>query len=115
MAYESKQRKIYNQSFDTINQTISQLTADLGGVSTAKQALAPGQFDINFKKKINGEFISNRIQVKIKVTAQSDTTSQVAALAFPVDPVGQKLEFGVIGQPSKFVLDTFFGELDKKI
>ena len=112
MAYDVKHRKIYNHSAESISQSASEIIKILGGKESKKSNPAKGRLDANFNKKINGEFIGNRIQLQVKIASQTPEQCMVSAMSYPVDPVGQKLAFGVQGEPARFVMDTFFGELD---
>ena len=112
MAYEAKQRKTYNRSAEFISQSVSEIVTNLGGKESKKSNPAKGRLDANFNKKIKGEYINNRIQLQVKIAPQSPEQCLVSAISYPVDPVGQKLAFGVQGEPAKVVIDTFFGELD---
>ena len=112
MSYDAKLRKEYAHATDQLSISIEQLLTNLGGKPAKGKSLPHGQFDVNFNKKINGEFINNRIQLKVKVAPVNDRSCTVSAMAYPVDPVGQKLAFGVIGEPAKHVLDVMFSFLD---
>ena len=114
MAYEAKHRKSYNQSAERINQSLSEIITGLGGKEYTKSNPATGRLDANFNKKIKGEYMNNRIQLQTKIDSQSPDQCMVAAMAYPVDPVGQKLAFGVQGEPARVVIDAFFSELDTR-
>jgi hypothetical protein len=111
MAFEAKESKTLNLSETEVRQAISAVLERLGGKSTKKNNPAQGYFETIFNKKIQGEYMNNRIQLEIKVVAQAQEQSVVSSLAYPVDPVGQKLMFGVRGKPARLVLDKFFAEL----
>lgn len=112
MAFEAKATKSLNLSEAAARQAVSAAMEGLGGKTTKKNKPAEGYFESNFNKKIKGEYMNNRVQLEIKVVAQSPEQSAVSALAYPVDPVGQKLMFGVRGKPARLVLDKFFAELE---
>ena len=114
MAYEAKQRKTYNQSAEFISQSVSDIITSLDGKESKKSNPAKGRLDANFNKKIKGEPINNRVQLQVKVDSQSPEQCMVSAMAYPVDPLGNKLGFGVQGDPARVVIDAFFGELDTK-
>ena len=115
MAYEAKRRKTYNHSAEFISHSVSEIIQSLGGKESKKSNPSKGRLDANFNKKIKGEFIGNRVQLQVKIDSQSPEQCRVSALSYPVDPVGQKLAFGVRGEPAKLVLDKFFSELDKQL
>ena len=112
MAYEAKKRKTYNHSAEFISQSVSEIITSLGGKESNKSNPAKGRIDANFNKKIKGEPMNNRVQLQVKIDPQSPEQCMVSAMSYPVDPVGQKLAFGVQGEPARVVIDAFFGELD---
>jgi len=112
MAYEAKHRKVYNHSAEFISQSASEIIKGLGGKESNKSNPTKGRLDANFNKKIKNEYINNRVQLQVKIDAQSPEQCMVSAMSYPVDPVGQKLGFGVRGEPARLVIDTFFAELD---
>ncbi len=114
MAYDAKHRKTYNHSAEFISQSLSEIITNLGGKESQKSNPAKGRLDANFNKKIKNEYINNRIQLQVKIDAQSPEQCMVSAISYPVDPVGQKLAFGVLGEPARVVIDAFFTELDTK-
>ena len=82
------------------------------GKKSKKSNPTKGRVDANFNKKIKGDYINNRVQLQVKIDAQSPEQCMVSAMSYPVDPVGQKLAFGVQGEPARVVIDVFFTELD---
>ncbi len=112
MAYEAKQTKTYSYAADEVIRSASMVIANLGGKASKKNDPAKGRLEANFNKKVKGQFMNNRVQLEIKIASQSPEQCTVSALSYPVDPVGQKLLFGVRGKPARRVIDTFFAELD---
>jgi hypothetical protein len=115
MPYEAKATKTYDQPIDDMIKSISEVFGRLGGKASKKNNPAQGYFETNFNKKIKGEYMVNRVQLEVKIDSQSADQCAVTAEAYPVDPVGQKLMFGVRGKPAGFVLDTFFTELEAQL
>ncbi len=62
-------------------------------------------------KKIDGKPLNNRGQLEVRVTSESPEQGEVSVEAYPVDPMGNKLAFGVRGQPGRDVLDAFLSAL----
>jgi len=115
MSYEAKQTKNYNQAADEITKSASTVLESLGGKASKKNKPEQGRLDVNFNKKLKGKFMNNRVQVQVQITAQSPEQCTIAAQAYPVDPVGMKLTFGVQGKPAHQVLEVFFSELESQI
>jgi hypothetical protein len=57
----------------------------------------------------------NRIQLQLQFAEAAPGQCTATAQVFPVDPVGQKLLFGVMGQPAKDVAAAFWAALDAKL
>jgi hypothetical protein len=115
MAYDVKQSKTYTQAADAVTNSAVAVIQTLGGVTTKKNKPDQGRLDANFNKKIKGEYMNNRVQLQVQIKAQSSQECVVSAEAYPVDPMGMKLTFGVKGKPAQQVLDVFFAELDNQI
>lgn len=115
MAYEANQTKTYNHSAAGVIQSAAGIIEQLGGKTSKKNDPAKGYLEANFNKKVKGEFINNRCQLEVKVQAQSEEQCAVSAQAYPVDPIGRKLTFGVRGKPAQKVIDAFFAELATQI
>lgn len=115
MPYEAKAAKTYSHPTDKTIQTVTGVIQTLGGKPSKKNDPALGRLEANFNKKIKGEYINNRLQLEVSVTAQSPEQALVSAEAYPVDPIGRKLMFGVLGKPAEQLIRTFFAELDTQI
>lgn len=112
MSYVVKETKIYNRAADEIIKSAEAAIAQLGGKPSKKNKPAEGRLDANFNKKVGGKPLNNRVQLEVKITSQSPEQCQVAIEAYPVDPIGNKLAFGVQGQPGQVVLDAFLSALE---
>ncbi len=116
MSYIVKESKSFSRPASDMIASTSQVLGGLGGKLSRKSKPKAGYFDITFNKKINDKgkkrYINNRVQLHVKIEADSAEQSQIAVEAYPVNPIGQKLMFGVRGQPARFVIDTFWAELE---
>lgn len=115
MSYEVNAKQDYNHPAGQLSETASELLVKLGGKPSDKSNPAKGQLDIVFNKKIKDRALPNRCQVRVKVVAQSGDNCTLMAKVFPVDPMGNKLTFGVRGDASQIVMDTFLTELGSEI
>lgn len=111
MSYVAKMRKSYNKPAAEIGRIVSTAVERLGGKESKKSNPVGGYLDANFNKKIGGKPINNRVQLEAKIKADSPEQSTMAVMAYPVDPLGNKLGFGVQGEPAQTVLDAFFNLL----
>jgi len=115
MAYDTKQSKSYNQPAEALIKSAAEVIKNLGGKETKKSNPAKGKLDANFNKKVGGDFVNNRVQLEVKVDSQSAEQSTLSVQAYPVDPVGMKLMFGVRGKPAHKVVAVFFNSLDAEL
>ncbi|MCK6629978.1 MAG: hypothetical protein L6R45_32985 [Anaerolineae bacterium] len=112
MAYDVKQVKTYQQPAQAMSQLAAAVVAKLGGKADKKSNPAAGHIEVTFNKQVKNQMLPNRIQLVVKLEAASPESSQLSVLAYPVDPVGNKLMFGVRGNAARTVVDTFLAELE---
>jgi len=102
-SYTEKFRKDYDRSADKMGQIITDSLSQLGGKFTDAHKPEAATFGANFNKKIGGRPFNNRVTVEIRVKPHGDSQCTVMMMAYPVDPLGNKLGFGVQGKPAKLV------------
>ena len=110
-SYTVTESKTYNQPADAIVKSAVDAISKLGGSQTKKSKPEAGRLDANFNKKIGSQPLNNRIQLEVNVTSQAADQCTVSIVAYPVDPVGQKLMFGVRGEPARAVVNAFLDGL----
>lgn len=115
MGYTVKETKSYNQPADAVIKVAAEVINQLDGKPTKKNKPENGRLDANFNKKVKDAPLNNRIQLEVSVTSQAPEQSTISVEAYPVDPVGNKLMFGVRGNPSRVVVDAFWGDLNQRI
>jgi hypothetical protein len=111
MSYDVNFKQSYNHSAETVIESAVKLLDELGGKLSANNNPAKGQLEATFNKKVKDQPLPNRCQLRIKVVSNAADSSNLMAKAFPVDPMGSKLTFGVRGNAAQVVVDTFFQEL----
>lgn len=75
---------------------------------------ARGHVEATFNKSVAGKAFLNRVHVVVQVTGEGADCA-LALEAFPVDPLGRKLLFGVLGDPARLVADAFAAQLDGRL
>jgi hypothetical protein len=115
MAYDINQAKTYNHSAQELSQAAAMVIARLGGKADKKSNPAAGQLMATFNKQVKNHMLPNRVQLVVKLEPVSPESSQVSVSAYPVDPLGNKLMFGVRGNATRTVVDHFFGELETQV
>jgi len=105
-SYTEKKRIEYPYAAAQMSAIIAATLRQLGGKESKNTNLSAGILGANFNKKIGKTPFNNRVQVDIRIQPQTDHSCVVLMKAYPVDPVGNKLAFGVQGEPAKMVADT---------
>jgi hypothetical protein len=111
MPFTVKETRVYSQPADKIYQAALKAVAGLQGKTLAEDAAAgiiTGQFD----KTIHGKVLGDRSQMLISVSAAEDGQSSVAIEAYPINPVGQKLQFGARKGVVPTVVGWFWAHLE---
>ncbi|RME96807.1 MAG: hypothetical protein D6768_21080 [Chloroflexi bacterium] len=111
MSYDVNTKQEYNAPAPAVSQSASQILESLGGKLSKMNNPAKGQLEATFNKKISGKPLPNRCQVRVKVVPKSAESCAVMTKTFPVDPLGNKLSFGVRGDAAQVVSDTFLEAL----
>lgn len=114
MSYDVNAKKSFNHPADRLSATASDVLVKLGGKPSANSSPAKGQIEVTFNKKVKDRALVNRCQVRVKVVPQGDSANLMAKV-YPVDPMGARLTFGVRGDASQIVMDTFLAELDETL
>ncbi len=111
MGYDVNQAQTYNRPAHEMSQLAVAVIAKLGGKTDKKSNSTAGHLEVTFNKQVKNQMLPNRIQLVVKMESVSPESCKVSALAYPVDPLGNKLMFGVRGKAARTVVDCFFGEL----
>jgi len=121
MGYEVKEARTYPGTPAAVRAAAAEVAAALGGKPARKVGTgaapggADGAVDVVFNKGVGAKVLMNRVQLQLQFAEAAPGQCTAAALAFPVDPVGQKLLFGVMGQPARDVASAFWAALDGKL
>jgi hypothetical protein len=113
MPVEVKEARTYAKTVAETRAAAAEVAQKLGG-KTSKKA-AEGQVDVVFNKDVGGKAFTNRVQLKVRFAEPGPGQSSAAVEVFPVDPVGQKLLFGVLGDPARMVANAFWAALEAKL
>ena len=84
----------------------------MGGKLTKNSNPAKGQLEADFNKKVKEQPLPNRCQVRLKILAAPEGGCMVMTKVYPIDPLGNRLTFGVRGDAAQVVSDTLAAELD---
>lgn len=112
MSFDVNTQKSYNTSAETTSQTAARALETLGGKLTKNSNPAKGQLEADFNKKVKDLPLPNRCQVRVKITPAATGGCTVMTKVYPIDPLGNKLTFGVRGDAAQVVSDTLAAELN---
>ena len=111
MPYTINEQKQYAQPSDKV------LQAALGAVAGLQGKVlnsSNGHLEAKFDKKIHGKVLGDRTQ--LKVTIRDDGPGATVDLeAFPVDPVGRKLQFGARKGVTRTVVNWYWAHLEHRL
>jgi hypothetical protein len=113
MGYEVKEARQYAGTAADVRAAAGDAAVALGG-KPAKKA-AEGVVDVTFNKAVGSKVLQNRVQLVVRFAEAGPGLCSAAADAFPVDPVGQKLLFGVLGEPARVAVNALWAALDAKL
>jgi hypothetical protein len=115
MSYDVNTKKSFSSSAADVSRQAAQVLERLGGKASDKSNPAKGQLEVTFNKKVGEKPLPNRCQVRVKIAPDTDSSCNLMAKVFPVDPMGNRLTFGVRGDAAQVVSDTFLAELEASL
>ena len=114
MPYTVKESKTYPNRTEQVYEAAQKAVAGLQGQILEEDAGAgtlKGQFD----KKIHGQALGDRSQILVKVTAEDADSSAIAVEVYPINPVGQKLQFGAREGVSQKVIGWYWAHVEHNL
>lgn len=114
MPYTVKDTKTYEQPTAKVFQAAQKAIAGLEGKVLAEDATA-GAIHGQFDKKIHGKVLGDRSQIKVTISGTSNSSSTIAIEAYPINPVGQKLQFGARKGVVPTVVSWFWAHLEHNL
>lgn len=111
MPYTIKDEKTYSVGKDKLNQAILAAVNGLEG-EVLKNDPDAGQIVVKFKKTILGNVLGDRTQLELTIESLSTDKTKLDMTVYPINPVGQKLQFGARKGVPKKVLTWFLAHVD---
>jgi hypothetical protein len=111
MPFTIKENKSYAWDKTAVFAAAQKAIAGLEGKTLNEDASA-GTIHAQFDKKIHGQVLGDRSQILVFVTAAGGDQTDIAIEAFPVNPVGQKLQFGARKGVVPKVVSWFWAHLE---
>lgn len=114
MPYTVKEMKTYQQPVDVLTKAVLGAIEGLEG-KVLKNDPDTGYVEAKFNKTIHGNVLGDRTQMELTFASTSPTETQLSVTIYPINPVGQKLQFGARkGVPQK-VMTWFFAHVDHRL
>jgi hypothetical protein len=115
MSYEVKETRAFPRPAAELLAAAAQTVAALGGKRPGKSSGVAGQLEIEFHKAIGGTSFGNRVRLVIRVASDGPDRCTTSLEAYPIDPLGKPLAFGVLGEPARLVTRAFWQRLDAQL
>jgi len=115
MSYAVKDTKELPRSAADVLAAAAEIVSQLGGKRPKKDPDVAGQLQVDFNKEVGGQAFANRVRLIIRVAAADAARCTTSAEAYPVDPLGNRLQFGVIGEPARLVASAFWNRLETRL
>jgi len=114
MPFTVKESRTYDKPKENTFQAAQKAIAGLEGKVLAEDAGA-GTIQGQFDKKILGKVLGDRSQILVTITGSNEDSSTVAVEAYPINPVGQKLQFGARKGVVPTVVSWFWAHLEHNL
>lgn len=115
MGYEIKESKVYARPAAEVVAAAAEVVKEIEGKLAKGADPASGRFEANFNKSVAGKSFINRVQLVVQAREQAGAGCALDLEAYPVDPLGKKLLFGVLGEPARLVVNAFTSRLEARL
>ena len=113
MKYRINEEKKYKHSLADVTAAMNGAVEGLGGKVLSADP-AQHHYTLWLDKKILGRVLGDRSQLELKLT-EHDGSCQVSMSAFPVDPIGREMGFGVRKGALKTAVTWFWAHLEHRL
>ena len=114
MPYTIQEEKTYQRSKDMLTTAILGAVEGLEGKVT-KNDSDSGVIIAKFNKTILGNFLGDRTQIEVNLSSLSLDETKMSMTIYPINPIGQKLEFGGRKGVSRKVLTWFIAHVEHRL
>jgi len=114
MPYTLIEEKTYPVSSEKLTQAVLGAIDGLEG-SILKHEPENGRIEAKFNKTILGKVLGDRSQIEIDLVAVSPEETKMTATVYPINPIGQKLQFGARKGISRTVMTWFFAHVEHRL
>ena len=114
MPYTVKQEKTYPQSVEYLNKAVLGAIEGLEG-QVIKNESEFGRMDVKFNKTILGNVLGDRTKMELEMMDMAEEGSKLSLTVYPINPVGQKLQFGARKGVPRKVMSWFFAHVEHRL
>jgi hypothetical protein len=114
MSYAVNETKELSRPAADVLATVRELLVQLGGKRPKKDPGEADQVQADFNKEVAGRAFANRVRVIVRVAGDTSRCT-TSVEAYPVDPLGNRLQFGVVGEPARFVAGVIWERLEARL
>jgi hypothetical protein len=114
MSYTIQEEKTYPHNKERIIQAILGAVNGLEG-KVIKNETETGLITAKFNKTILGNVLGDRTQLEIEIFNLSPKETKLSLTVYPINPIGQKLEFGARKGISRKIMTWFLAHMDHQL
>ena len=114
MPYTIQEEKTYPYSKGKLSSAIHGAVQGLEG-TILKDEIDKGLIEAKFPKTILGNVLGDRTKLEIGMEELSQDQTKLSLTIYPINPVGQKLQFGARKGVPRKVLDWFLAHVDHRL
>lgn len=114
MSYTIEEGKTYRYPMADLFQAVLGAIEGLQG-EVLNQDSDSGHIEAKFPKTIHGKVLGDRTRMELDLSETSPSESRLSLQAYPVDPVGRKLQFGARKGVTRTVLDWLYAHIDHRL
>ena len=114
MPYTVKEEKMYPYPLASVTTAVLGAIEGLEGKTTKNDA-ENGYIEVKFNKTILGNVLGDRTQMELHLASVSENETNLSLTIYPINPVGQKLQFGARKGVPKTVMTWFFAHVDHRL
>jgi hypothetical protein len=114
MSYTIEEEKTYEVSVEELQKAIFGAVKGLEG-EVLKHDSEAGCIAVKFPKTILGNVLGDRTQMELDLNSVAQTEIKLALKIFPINPVGQPLQFGARKGVPRKVLTWFFAHVEHRL
>jgi hypothetical protein len=115
MSHAVNESKQFARPAAVVLAATSEIVVQLGGKRPKKDTGVDGQVRADFNKEVGGTSFGNRVQLIVRVVGDGADRCTTSVEAYPVDPIGNRLRFGVLGEPARLVTGAFWQRLEARL